>query len=306
MDRKLTIICDSESWDSINETHFFVDVLMGKLNVPVCYDIFNFEYDVVDVPNDVLIVNLENRLSTLVWLMVKKGVKNIGVVSWCHNYKEDRSYFPFVDYVMRPFYNVECLSPLIGSRCMDISWFPLGYKSGVGPRSFDLLLPFPERRFEMFFAGYLGTNQDERIDMLAVLDRFALPAKLLLTDGFGKGIGIHYYRSLLENSRLALCPGGKDPESIRLFEALELGAIPISLKHDFLCGQEAMANSPIVQLNSWDELPQWYFARISSKTYLEDMETLRLDVAHWWAAFKAKQQNKISSLINAAFGRYCS
>ena len=300
MGDKLTVICDAVSWDYLNETLFITDVLLSRLGRPVSYLVFDPDESIA-IPNDVLALNHEGRLSKLVGLMIAKGVQNLGLVSWSHNYNEDTSFYPFVDYILRPFYNAERQTPLTGSRCREIAWFPIGYKSGVGPRRFDLLPSFAERRHEMFFAGHLGTNQDERGEMAAVLNRFDMPVRLSLTEAFGKGVGVSRYRNLMENSRFALCPGGKDAESIRLFEALELGAIPVSLKHDFLTRPDAMDRAPIILLDSWEQWPQWYYGALSKPGYLEEMEALRQAIAAWWTVFKVEQADKVAKVINAGF-----
>jgi hypothetical protein len=58
-----------------------------------------------------------------------------------------------------------------------------------------------------------------------------LPAMVLTTDGFGQGLGAAEYATLMENARFALVPGGRCAETIRLYDALEMGAIPITLRH---------------------------------------------------------------------------
>ena len=140
-----------------------------------------------------------------------------------------------------------------------------------------------------------------RGEMAAVLNRFDMPVRLSLTEAFGKGVGVSRYRNLMENSRFALCPGGKDAESIRLFEALELGAIPVSLKHDFLTRPDAMDSAPIILLDSWEQWPQWYYGAISKPGYLDDMETRRQAIAAWWAGFKVEQADKVAKVINTGF-----
>ena len=41
------------------------------------------------------------------------------------------------------------------------------------------------------------------------------------------------YRFMLEQSRFTLCPWGGNPETLRLYEALELGSIPIARRWPF-------------------------------------------------------------------------
>jgi len=70
--------------------------------------------------------------------------------------------------------------------------------------------------------------------MVDVVRRNQLPAAMMVTDRFGGGLGPATYSAYMENSRFALAPRGHAEETIRLFDAMELGAIPISLRHEFL------------------------------------------------------------------------
>ena len=291
--KPLTVLCNSQSWDLIHETSFFVEVILGGLNRPVHYEIFE-PGTKLNIPDDILVVNHCNSLVPLIQAAVSGGLKNIGVVAWCHSFEEDRSYYSSVDYVLRPFFKPAMMIP--EGRCKEIAWFTVGYRSGVGPRNRNLLNGFRDRPHEFLYAGFPGTNYDERTQMLAAVDAWKIPAKLKLSGSFSSGVGIHCYRSLLENAKFSLCPAGADDESMRLIESLELGAIPISLNHPFIGGGGPMGDCPLIRLNDWQELGEWYRTADMSV-----MEVRHRQIGAWWADFKVSEGKKVAAVIERAF-----
>ena len=87
-------------------------------------------------------------------------------------------------------------------------------------------------------------------------------------------------RALLE-SVFTLTPAGRNPESFRLYEAIEAGSIPIMVYHDLHQGEQYGLSSfncrealrywydaPIVVLKSWNDLYP------TVRTLMEDLEKL--------------------------------
>ena len=140
--------------------------------------------------------------------------------------------------------------------------------------------------------------------MINVFCQSGLPGKVLTTPGFTQGMSVNTFRATLETTKFALCPGGTDAETYRLFEALETGTIPITLNHNFMRDERAMGGSPIVSLNNWGELPDWYNMVISSGNSSVVMEEYRLAVSKWWNDFKNRQAEKVADIINRSFDRY--
>ena len=301
--RKLTVVIDQLSWDNIRETQFFSDVLLGGLERPVVFKLIDRNPE-TELHDDILIINLANNLTPLIYRTIQRGYRNVGLVSWTHSGAEHREMYPFVDYILRPFFSPESLALPPGGRCQDVVWFPIGYQSGVGPRRHDLLPGFDDRTFDFFYAGCPNTNYSDRLQMLAAAQHGDLPVKLILTEGFSEGLSIPTYRTHMENTRFALVPAGTDAETIRLFEALELGCIPITLNYAFLQDPRAMAGAPVVRLNAWEELPMWYQMVRSAPDYSNLMEGFRQNVSRWWQDFKLTEQRKIADVINRSFGRY--
>jgi hypothetical protein len=94
----------------------------------------------------------------------------------------------------------------------------------------------------------------------------------------------------LEDSIFAPCPAGDSPETIDLYDVLETGAIPISLKHDFLISEDALAAIgpvPFPIIDSWEQLPsyldQMRSVLSSDPAKISQMQSSCID---WWARYK--------------------
>ena len=93
------------------------------------------------------------------------------------------------------------------------------------------------------------------------------------------------------------------PETIRLYDALELGCIPVSLSHEFLNSKDALGmigSVPFPILDSWDQLPQ-FLEQMKAKALSNPDEILNLQQSciDWWNNFKIAIQERISERIAA-------
>ena len=185
-------------------------------------------------------------------------------------------------------------------RCKAVSWFPVGYKVGVGPNN-RRIKPFQDRTIELFFSGLVG-DCGERRDMMAAIGK--LPAKATDTGVFNGG-GTNTYRAYMEEAKFALCPRGSndDSESMRLYEALELGAIPITLEHDYILQHLGCSDLPFIFLKSWGDLGRWYADEIMAPGYVERMSNLQLRASRWWKNFQADEKKRMARFIDRAFER---
>ena len=107
------------------------------------------------------------------------------------------------------------------------------------------------------------------------------------------------YREVLLNSSFTLCPVGTADDNFRFWEAIEAGSIPILVPRNksLLLEQSVLdlrgnrdcpdsfqdvlrTNPPIVQLKSWDELPEFIESMTEHK-----IEVLRRRLFIWNYAF---------------------
>ena len=88
-----------------------------------------------------------------------------------------------------------------------------------------------KKDLDWFFSGQV--NHDSRMNVARVL-RGLEGGKLVETGGFSQGLEHKEYYDLMSRAKVVPSPGGAhSPDSFRLYEALEAGAIPIADTPDF-------------------------------------------------------------------------
>jgi hypothetical protein len=300
----LNVVCVRRNFDMLMEAHFIRDVLLGGVARPV--RVFAIEPGQnIPASDDFLVIAFEEGMQRFIADAIARGVRNIGVFHAGDELNTaTKSFYKDVDYVIRNYYHNDIFALPSGARCLDAIWVPNGYKTGVGPRRPETLAPFSVRSHQMFFSGYLDSSGDakrERTEMLETVNRHKLPATLMASSGFAQGLGPVSYAAWMENSRFALVPRGRSPETIRLYDALELGSIPISLRHPFI--DKLMPDAPFILLESWQDLPAWYAAEAADDSRLQKWDERQRQVVEWWGEFKRRQQERVTSLIERSFAR---
>ena len=158
-----------------------------------------------------------------------------------------------------------------------------------------------------FFSGVLKarTLGDERQQMVRTVQTAKLPFVVNETPSFGQGLGPVAYGACLSMTSFGLVPGGNSPETIRLYEVLEAGAIPVVIKSPFVTASDALGNPPFVVLDNWSELPAFYarYSDAMAPRVIDEIEGTRQDAYNWWTRFKALQQGRIKELIDRSFAR---
>jgi hypothetical protein len=180
-----------------------------------------------------------------------------------------------------------------------VVWVPNGYALGVGPSA--SLIPASERTVMGYFAGAFAmrTLADERQAMKQVVEAAGLPFELRSTATSRDRLGPLAYAAALGNARFALVPGGNSPETIRLYDALEMGSIPIMLRSPFVDAADALGGPPFPLLDDWAQLPSLYarFAGDDASTRAA-LDALHRQIIDWWTSFKRAQQQKLRERID--------
>lgn len=200
---------------------------------------------------------------------------------------------------------------------MNVHTFGLGYKRGFwdgyngkapGLRSVS------ERRYVWSFAGTV-----HHAGRRAVLARFKqlTPNRVVETSSFGAtdGVDTSGYRDLLLDTILVLCPYGHvNLDTFRLYEALEAGAIPVTLKENTLLLDkfQTLGNYwlhvfptndhhhhrtvPFIAVDTWEDAYQQLGRLLNNTT---ELERLRHKVYTFWRNHKWQTAMHLSSEVAA-------
>ncbi|QWE20745.1 glycosyltransferase family 47 protein [Polynucleobacter sp. AP-Kolm-20A-A1] len=215
---------------------------------------------------------------------------------------KDISAYAECDLVIRNYYFssiIEGYGP--GSKVM---WAPNGFRTGVGPRHKDSLKKASQRQCLAAFLGWINNSasyNNERASFSGPATACGENLYVMPSNGFAGGYNVGLYSAIMEDSIFAPCPSGNNPETIRLYDALELGCIPISLPHEFLSSPDALGlvgPAPFPIIESWALLPE-FLNQMKSKAASNPEGILELQARciNWWAAFKDAIQNKILERI---------
>lgn len=138
------------------------------------------------------------------------------------------------------------------------------FGDGWPPRAPDVLRAVGapgSRPTQWFFSGQVRDNR-RRIEAARIL-RKTSHGRLLETDGFGEGLPYEDYLAEMARAKIVAAPAGFfTPDTFRLFEALEAGAVPVAETRThfhtedlgywpFLCD----GDPPFPVLDAWAEFP---------------------------------------------------
>ena len=222
-----------------------------------------------------------------------------------------------------------------------ILWAPNGCKTGVGSRAPHTLQKVVSRQYLSCFLGWLSnvasfngertlfsevvsawngsrkhrtknvaqwlshylSLSKEYLSFAKVAPKCKVDLHLLSSTGFSSGYNVGLYSAKMEDSIFAPCPAGNSPETIRLYDALESGCIPISLKHEFLVSCDALGElgtPPFVFLSSWSEFPA-FLENMKDKmiTHPQEIQKIQDDCITWWGNYKKYIAQKIARRIES-------
>jgi hypothetical protein len=171
--------------------------------------------------------------------------------------------------------------------------------TGYPPQMRDLMpKSAPEKNLDYFFAGQITHPSREQMKewLVRILEWDGLKGEAVFTDGFTKGLPHKEYFEFMARAKVVPSPSGPvTPDSFRLFEALEAGAIPIADNKEywkFFFGETDL----FPNLDSWEYL----------QGYIGDQVAL-YPVKHnkvfaWWQDYKRKMVIKIRGQIKELSG----
>ena len=217
---------------------------------------------------------------------------------------KDISAYAECDLVIRNYYFSSIINPTnLGGKVM---WAPNGFRTGVGPRQRQALKKSFERQSLASFLGWINNAasfNNERASFAGPASNCGDNLYVMPSNGFAGGYNVGLYSAIMEDSVFAPCPSGNNPETIRLYDALELGCIPISLSHEFLVSEDALGligPVPFPLLETWEQLPKFLEQMKGiAQSHPSEISVLQEKCINWWADYKQAIQQKISSRIQA-------
>lgn len=302
----LNLVWRRDTIGRVVEASFIRDVLLSALGRPVRQIVFGGDNERIFVDDMLIVVRHANpgTADNLGYVAEarRRNCRNLGILHMGDEKGDvDLGFYADADYVLRNYYFPHALKVPQGARTRDIEWIPNGYANAVGPQPAERHLPMRHRTIVGFFAGQTAADPTAaRGEMIRVVQENRLPCVVVGTQGFAQGLSPVEYAGHLANTRFALIPAGNSEETIRLYDALEAGAIPIALKAPFLAAADAIENPPFVLLDAWADLVPFmtdYQRRAAADP--DFMEDRRNAVAAWWAAFKRTSAERVAALVGS-------
>ena len=134
-----------------------------------------------------------------------------------------------------------------------------------------------DRDIKMSFSGQVNNNSRKIcIEQLKNLKN----TKVIETKGFNQGLPYLEYLELLKRSEYIACPSAiTTPDSFRIYEALEVGSVPILDTQTHEQFSYIWGGNPLICVSDWHKL---------GLVYLLDFEIMQNRCQIWWADRKKK------------------
>jgi hypothetical protein len=161
------------------------------------------------------------------------------------------------------------------------------------------VLPPRERDIVWFFAGQM---KGDRLIMVENM-RYLTPHKVHTTSGWDSSdsMVLDEMRMMLSRTIFVPCPFGNiNPDSFRIMEALEYGAVPVCVKFmgvDYY--RYIFGDHPFIVKNSWLDVVN------TIKDFLQDPIALHIkqqEICIWYTRFKEKLATDVAAIIRGQFG----
>jgi hypothetical protein len=140
------------------------------------------------------------------------------------------------------------------------------------------------KHLNWFFAGQI-THERRLACERGILKLSPVGGKYYPTKGFGQGLPVMIYMDLMNRTRVVPCPSGPaSPDTFRIWEALECGAIPLidsrSLREETVgFWSTVLGNHPLPMIDDWEKLPEVI------EPLIKDYRRISADLADWWKEY---------------------
>jgi lipopolysaccharide biosynthesis glycosyltransferase len=151
-----------------------------------------------------------------------------------------------------------------------------------------------DKKYTWCFAGQVHA-QGDRSKMIDLLKKCNGEYHLHVAEGWqsGNSLSTQEYKKILSDSIFVPCPrGNTSVDTFRLYEALEVGAIPIVEKSDYW--SDMLGEHPLIETASWNNISN------DINLLLENTEWIikhSKKVQSWWVKYKQQLKQDIANII---------
>jgi hypothetical protein len=152
------------------------------------------------------------------------------------------------------------------------------------------------KKYTWCFAGQIH-EQGDREKMIESLKKCNGEHHLHIAEGWqsSDSLSTQEYKKILEQSIFAPCPrGNTSVDTFRLYEALEVGAIPIVEKSDYW--SNLLGEHPLIETASWNNISKDINLLLGNSEWIVEHSKR---VQSWWNEYKKQLKQKISNTIAA-------
>jgi predicted SAM-dependent methyltransferase len=278
---RINIIWTCDTWE--------LDWLQTTIFKGVDYELIMDPDMTVVRPNSVIVMNETNEAKILEYIgkYQRTGCK-YGIIHLSDEaYKHPTSHYEGATFVLRNYYSK------IYADMDNVDFIPLGWSSGFTTNK-KCKSP-PDRKYFWNFIGQIAgkPTREAMVNAMAEIEGGYLRPSIQWNDP--NGLKIEEYQKVLEDSVFTPSPAGWcNPDSFRLYEALEAGSIPIvdNIKYfKALFGEDI----PFLSVKGWNEVQEV----IRSKDEHEILT--QLECIAWWTDQKATANKKFKDGVAKFF-----
>jgi hypothetical protein len=175
------------------------------------------------------------------------------------------------------------------ARAPGIFTIPVGYANGLaGPSE---LTPANQRKYLCSFEGAVKASRIRMVEALRDVE----PSFIHDTSD-GARLSREAYRGLMLDSVFMPCPmGNAAVETLRLYEALEFGCIPIVEKRWFIDYYHGLFGAdPLLRVGSWSEAVPLMRDLVAAP---DELLRLQQRTGNWWAEQKARTKRELTAFM---------
>ena len=200
------------------------------------------------------------------------------------NLGHNNSYYSNAKHVFRAYYDPNL-------KLENVTYIPIGIKSGY--LNINEPVDLNQKKFNFSFIGQF--NKSDRLELLDYLKE--------RDDSFF--YGTHNWNcptslkprrcaDVYKKTKFTPCPKGwVHPDSFRIMETLEWGAVPVLRKYDnYDYFDKVWGNAPIIKVENWQQLDS--YASLSTEEYND----IAINVKEWYADFKRSLNQKIKDIVS--------